>query len=807
MYKSHIALEVRMLLQTGTKTFCSCAYPLNSDPGSNKVPESCPICREEPGAMPQLNPEAAAKAYLVANALACTLISAPVYERNVATPDMPPEYSLSRLSLRIGIKGAMEIVFHGRRKHINIAELRIEEDAGRLTHSANQTRMDYSTAGMPSLRIKTESDFEIGEEAEVFLSSLRRRIQYLEIISGYPVESAMRCNAHVGIAVFPEKPASYVKLRNLNSFNFVRKAINAELNRQEEIVTNGGTVVAESRVWNETQNTAESFQKRRAEAKARFIPVAGLKPYAPPSEFTTNPRIDAVELPEARRDRLANAYSLTQAQADFICDEKSRADYYEQTLAYGADPKETAVWLMSFLMKELKRRQLSLTASAITPERFAALLSMLSQRRVHGGIAKKAIAVALEENRDPLEIIAERDWEQLTDRNAIELLVRAVIEANPKEVQRVRDGDARPIRFLTGRIMRETNNLAEPSLVKEILRDQLSVSLVYVLSLGGAISGRRAEDGTVEAGDERVLRGLLKDGRTDVDSAFARVRFESIQVGRILSEEIVPADWAALIAAVADKLNSGTANGIVIGHGTDTLPFTASLLYWLFADADAPIVFAASSAPPGADSKAEETMKAAVALAVEKTNGVYVVHDGRILSPLNLKFERIGAGGFRNWNMKTAIHTGGSLLTGPLEADQYVFTQLLEEAVNSLCVVRLYPGLRADFLISLMDQGARNFFLELYDTGTASFREGPYSLKKAFSVGRRKGARFYCSSQQEATVDFAGYSSSRALWREGAIPMGGLTTESAVARFLAASIIADSEEERSALVELSANDQ
>jgi aspartyl-tRNA(Asn)/glutamyl-tRNA(Gln) amidotransferase subunit B len=151
--------------------------------------------------------------------------------------------------------------------------------------------------------------------------------------------------------------------------------------------------------------------------------------------------------------------------------------------------------------------------------------------------------------------------------------------------------------------------------------------------------------------------------------------------------------------------------------------------------------------------------------------------------------------------MGTPVFYGTSLLTGPLEADQYVLSQLLEDAVNSMCVTRIYPGLRSDYLISLMDKGVKNFFLELYDTGTAGFREGPYNLKRVFTLGKRRGVRFYCSSQQEGVVDFSGYASSRELWREGAVPMGAYTTETAVARFLAASIIADSEEERADLME------
>ncbi|MCX7655281.1 MAG: asparaginase domain-containing protein [Treponemataceae bacterium] len=790
MLKSYIFLEVRVLLLSGVKAFCPCTYKADG------IPQSCPICRGETGAIPQLNPLAAQKAYTIAHSLGCTLIPSPIYEKNTTTPELPPTYHLSQLSLKIGINGFMDIVFHRRKKRIRITEIRIEEDAGRLTHSGGETRMDYSTAGMPSLRIRTEADFEIGEEAEVFLSDLRRRIQYLELISGVPVESVIRCNAHVALAPYPDYPRSFVKLRNLNSFNFVRKAINIELSRQEEIITNGGTVLPESRLWNETKNCTESFQKRKQEAKPRFVTLEGIPPYIPSPEVLEVLENLTVELPENRRNRFIEQYGLSLPLAEFICDEKSRADYFEAVTTLGVEPRDLAQWISSYIVKEFRRLGTTPFESALTPQRLASIFKMLREKRIHGGIAKQTITAVLEENKDPEVIISERGWEQLTDKEIISTIVDKVIHDNPQEVRRVREGDARPIRFLTGRIMRESGGLAEPTLVKEILKEKLSVSLVYVLSMGGAISGKTTEDGTVESGDERILRELLSDKIRD-----SRIRFESIQVGRILSEEIIPSDWAALITTISERINSGTANGIVVAHGTDTLPYTAALLYWLFADAGVPIVLAASSSSPDRSPEAAQTMEKAIQLAMEKEQGVYVVYGGSILSPLNLKFERIGSDGFRNWNMRSPIFSGSSLLTGPLEADQYVITQLLEEAVNSMCIIKIYPGLRSDYLTVLMDQGVRTFFLELYDTGTAGFREGPYSLRRALTLGRKKQVRFYCTSQQEGLVDFSGYSTSRELWKEGAVPMGAYTTESVVARYLAASIIADTDEERAELME------
>jgi aspartyl-tRNA(Asn)/glutamyl-tRNA(Gln) amidotransferase subunit B len=601
----------------------------------------------------------------------------------------------------------------------------------------------------------------------------------------------------VAIVNYPNPPADFVKLRNLNSFNFVAKAVNAELSRQEKILTGGGSVAPESRIWNESKNASEFFKTREGGEGPKFSLPPGIPSFRPDPELLGEP---PAELPGNRCRRFINDYGLTQFQAEFLCDEKSRADYFEETVAFGADSREAAQWMASFLVKEFKHSGLSPARASLTPERFARVLRMLRNRRIHGSMAKQLIPEVLKEKGDPEEIIRERGWEQLNDRKTIGAIVRSVIEGNPQEVGRIREGDLGPVQFLAGLVMKESGGLADPVLVRDILREQLSVSLVYVLSMGGAISGRVTEDGAVEAGDEQVLRELLARNPAEEEGK-PQVRVEAVPVRRILSEEIVPSDWAILIESVGEKLNSGNARGIVITHGTDTLSYTAPLLYWLFADAGVPIVLAASSTAPGQGNEAGATLKKAVDLALKKAKGVYVVHGGKVLSPLNLKFERIGRDGFRNWNQGIPVFTGGSLLTGPLETDRYILSQLLEEAVNSICVIRIYPGLRADYLTALMDRGVKNFFLELYDTGTAGFRKGPYSLKKAFGIGKRRGVRFYCSSQQEGLVDFSLYASSREIWREGAVPMGPYTTETAVARFLAASIIADSESERAELME------
>jgi aspartyl-tRNA(Asn)/glutamyl-tRNA(Gln) amidotransferase subunit B len=318
---------------------------------------SCPVCRGETIGQAVLNQKALSNALLVALALDCELEKSIQNEKNSTTPEVPSSVALTGLSARIARAGYLEILFHGRKKAIRISELRIEEDAGRLTHSGKRTRMDYSNAGMPSLRIRTEADFEIGEEVSLFLEVLCRRIQYLEIIQSVPVESVLRCNAHVAVCRYPETPGSYVKLRNLNSFNFAKNAVNSELLRQESILSTGGEIEVESRYWNESRSLTEPFKKRTVDSVSTFTPLPDCSPVTLSDDVLSGLRSQISDLPESRRRSLVSDFGLTPSQAEFLADEKSRADYFEKAVSFGARPRDAVHWMSSFVLKELKQER------------------------------------------------------------------------------------------------------------------------------------------------------------------------------------------------------------------------------------------------------------------------------------------------------------------------------------------------------------------------------------------------------------------------------------------------------------------
>lgn len=791
MFQSFIGLEIHIQLLTNTKVFCNCKAAFGGQPNTNV----CPICLGYPGVLPALNHQAVKMAYLVARALNCRLNEQAVFERkNYFYPDLPKNYQISQFSSPIGQGGAMDIEFRRRRKKVRIKEVHLEEDAGKMIHAGEVTLLDFNRAGTPLLEIVTMPDLEVGEEAELFLQHFRRLVRYLGVCDGNMEEGSMRCDANVSVNFQGRGLGSKVEIKNINSFKFVRKALIYEIGRQRQIIEEGGSVTQETRLWNENRDVTKGMRAKESVFDYRYFPEPDLPPFRPDKDFLESVESAMVELPQARRERLIKAYGLTEHQADFICEEKETADFFERAVACGADPRAGALWLAADIRKVLNRTGYKLQHSFLTPQRFAELLRLIHEKRIHGRIAKQVLGVIFSENKSPGAIIKERNWEQITDRDALGDIVKRVLKEQAPAVERIMAGDSKPIGFLIGEIMKLTSGRAEPGLVKELLKERLSLSFIQVLSLGGAISGKRTDSGDISAGDlKEVIEQVVRKGAVPKS-----IRFEEIEISRILSEEITPEDWSSLIVSVDTHLKKGNVSGLVIAHGTDTLAYTASLLFWLFPDPPVPVVLAASLDAREASSD----LRRAIMLASEEPAGIYVAVGEKTLSCLNLKFERVERDGFKNWNLAEPLYRGR--LTPPdlsCLSDRAKLTSLIEQAINQVFILKVFPGMRGDYLIALMNSGIRYFILELYDTGTANLRESPYSLKKAFVEGKERGVLFFCTSQQEGIVDFSEYITSHELWREGAIPMGSLTTESTFTRLILALLVSEDEEEVLKLME------
>jgi len=768
MYQSHVYLEVRILFSSSKNVF------------KNSIPFS-------------VDSNVLKKVHTLASALNCKWNEQPFLEKQISNQNLPSDLNLTGFSLSVAKNGYFDIEFHSRKKAIRIEEIRLEEDTGRLTHCDGKTKMDYSYAGMPSIRIKTTGNIELGEEALIFLEGIRRLLQYLQLTEDIPLDNAIRCNAYVALSKYPDLPNYYVKLRNLNSFNFVRKAINSELSRQEDILVSGKSVLSESRIWNERQNITEPYKSRQIIAR-QFEPLLqeGEKVFLD-SNITEN-YFEKNELPEARAKRLSETYGFSKTRASIICDEKQRADFFEECVKLGGNPINVAHWMTSELQKLQKKDDSTNILKKITPPYFAFIMKLFSEKKINSSIAKQLLQIVAETGKNPSLLLKEKKLELITKKEDLLPLINSVLQDNPKEVEKLKNGDMAPLEFLTGLAMKKTKGMADPTVVKQLLKEKLKINIVYILSLGGAISANTRKDGAVaaNASDETVLKSLL----TEVPE---EIRYQIISLGHLLSEEIEPSDWAVLISEISNRINTGTANGIIVTHGTDTLSYTAALLFWLFSDSSVPIVLTASSKTPETSDEARKNLVLAMNTACNEKSGVYVAFGEKILSPLNLKFTNPSPDGFVNWNMCKPVFTKSGILAsqfaGVSDLDSFVLKQVLKEAANSMIVCKVYPGLRAELYTSLIQEGVSHFILELYETGTGSMRGSDYSLKSLLLKGRKNNCSFYCTSQQESPINFSQYSTSRRVWREGAIPMGRLTTESVVALYFAASLVADTKEE------------
>ena len=353
------------------------------------------------------------------------------------------------------------------------------------------------------------------------------------------------------------------------------------------------------------------------------------------------------------------------------------------------------------------------------------------------------------------------------------------------------------LEFLTGLVMKETKGKAVPQVVKQLIKKELCISVVYVITTGGTISAVRHMDGSIYSGDSSVVKTMAEKVSPDEP-------IQVISAGQYLSEELEPRNWATLISEIANRINAGIASGIVVTHGTYTLSYTAALLYWLFSDSEVPIVITGSSTLPLESQEAELNLQLAIHTAKNQKNGVYVVYGGKVLSPLNLHFDQPGS--FCNWNLKVQKHIeSGPIATqfaGIGELDPEVLSRVFTEASSKMFLCRLYPGFRSDIYNNMLKYSPiKSIFLEMYGIGSGNMNDTDFSLKPLLLAGKQHGIRFYCTSQQKINLDFSQYVTAHGVWREGAVPMGYLTTESVIALYFACSLASDSQQEFEELME------
>lgn len=470
-YQTFIGLEIHIQLLTKTKAFCSCPVGFGNEPNTN----ICPVCLGYPGVLPALNEQALFMAYQVASALNCEISPIAVFDRkNYFYPDMPKNYQISQFGSPVGRNGFIEFPYRDEIRRIRIHDVHLEEDAGKMIHAGDISLVDYNRAGTPLLEIVTEPDLVSGDETEGFIHYFRRFVRYLEVCDGNMEEGSLRCDANISINTPGAGLGTKVEVKNLNSSRFVRLALNHEEIRQQKVLEEGSRIQQETRLWNENRDLTVVMRRKEESHDYRYFPEPDLPPFRPSRDYLEKVTGSLPELPLARQLRLAEQYSIEAEAAAFISEERERADFFEESVSAGAGPVDLYNWMSGDVLRHLNRAHLGLGESALTPERMAELLRLVSEGKIHGKIAKKVLQLIFEEDKDPGLILEERGLEQITDEGEIRGLVRRVIAEDPAAAAQAAGGEMKVYGYFMGLIMKMSGGRADPQIARRVLEEEIA---------------------------------------------------------------------------------------------------------------------------------------------------------------------------------------------------------------------------------------------------------------------------------------------------------------------------------------------
>ena len=470
VFDTYIGLEIHIQLITDTKIFCSCRNSFGDPPNTN----ICPVCMGYPGVLPVLNKEAVRKSYIVCRALNFHLNEKAVFDRkNYFYPDLPKNYQITQFEYPFGINGYFENEVEGEIKKIRIHEAHLEEDAGKMIHEGLSSYCDYNRTGTPLLEIVTEPDFRTGEEVEAFLHNFRRFVRYLGVCDGNMEEGSMRCDANISINHPGKGLGRKVEIKNLNSSRNVKLALQYEEKRQWKMLKNNELIAQETRLWDDDRKRTESMRSKEDANDYRYFPEPDLPPYFPDKAFLETIEKAQVELPTARKNRFITEYKLSPDYAEFLTEERDRADFYESACSNGCESQAAASWLKGAAAKALNDRKKNINDTFLTVEKFAELLTLVSDNRINSQTGRKVLEIILDEDKSPEAVVKENSWEQLDNSDELEAFADRVLSENEKAVEQIKAGDMKPVGFLIGQVMKISGGKADPKKVKEIITGRI----------------------------------------------------------------------------------------------------------------------------------------------------------------------------------------------------------------------------------------------------------------------------------------------------------------------------------------------
>jgi aspartyl-tRNA(Asn)/glutamyl-tRNA(Gln) amidotransferase subunit B len=475
-YEAVIGLEVHVQLLTQTKIFCGCSTQFGAPPNSNV----CPVCLGMPGALPVLNQRAVEFAVLASQALNCQVRETSIFARkNYFYPDLPKGYQISQFDKPLAEHGYIDIPVAGGTKRIGITRLHMEEDAGKSIHdgfadSATSTCIDLNRTGVPLVEIVSEPDMRSPDEAFEYLTLLKEIILYTGVSDCNMEEGSLRCDANVSIRPRGQEAlGTKTEIKNVNSFRFVRDAIEYEINRQIELVESGEKIRQETRLYNSGEGRTYSMRSKEEAHDYRYFPEPDLLPLVVDAKWQAEIRGRLPELPEARRKRMVADYGITEYDAGVLTSSRSLADQFEEAARASKSAKRVANLVQGELMGRLKANGLEIEKSPITMKGVAMSADLLEDGTISSKILKDLYDKAFENGEDFPTVYEREKPQQITDSSAIEKMVEEIIARSPRQVEQYRAGKTTMLGFFVGQVMKASKGQAKPELVNELLKKKL----------------------------------------------------------------------------------------------------------------------------------------------------------------------------------------------------------------------------------------------------------------------------------------------------------------------------------------------
>ena len=472
-YESVIGLEVHVEIGTKSKLFCACKNDFHAPPNTLV----CPVCLGMPGALPVMNEEMINASIKVGLALNCTISRWSKMDRkNYFYPDQAKNYQISQYDLPLSHDGYLDFELDGDTRRVRITRAHVEEDTARNVHTIGtaESGVDFNRAGVPLLEIVTEPDLRGAEETHAFLSALKRLLEYLGVSDCNMEEGSLRAEPNISIRPKGRSELGVkTEIKNVASFTGVQKAIEFEIKRQRKVIEDGGVVIQETRGWDADRGVTLAQRSKESAHDYRYFPEPDLVPIVVDEAWERRIRDSLPELPRARRMRIEREHGLSEYDSGVITMTKSMADYFEETVAAGAAPKQAANWIQGDLRALLTDADTTLDTAKVRPHQLAELIRLIADNTISGKIAKALLPDMLETGRDPAVLVEEKGLVQISGKDELEALLEEVISNNPGPVSDFKAGKKKAMGFLVGQMMKATKGQGNPKVVNDLLIERL----------------------------------------------------------------------------------------------------------------------------------------------------------------------------------------------------------------------------------------------------------------------------------------------------------------------------------------------